>query len=93
MTRIVVKVLIFDEYNLTHIKKHKVDKEEAIEAGKRIVYHRKTYSERYLATGRSGSRIITLILKREAVGHYYLITARDADKKERKKVYEKEKKE
>lgn len=92
MTRIIVRVLIIDKYNLEHIKKHKINESEVIEAGKNIVYHRRTYKERYLATARSGSRIITLIIRREAIGRYYLITARDADKKERMKLYEKEKK-
>lgn len=92
MTRIKVKEIIFDEWNIAHIRKHKVSPEEVIEAGKHLVYHRVTYKKRYLAMGKSGKRLITLILKREKTGAYYLVSARDASKKERKKVYEKQKK-
>jgi len=92
MTRIVIKELVWDEKNLQHIKKHNVSKEEA-ETGKIILYHKKTYSGRYLAVSRVGSRLISLVLRRKDTGKYYLITARDASRKERRKVYEIEKKE
>lgn len=91
MTRIVVKVLIFDAYNLGHIKKHNISKEEIEAVGKQFLYHKKTHSGRYLAVGRVGKRIITIIIRRESQGKYYIITARDASKKERKDIYEKEK--
>lgn len=91
MTRITVKELVWDEKNLEHIKEHKVSKNE-VEEAKEIIYHRRTYAGRYLGTGRSGSRLITLILRRRGVGKYYPVTARDASKKERRKVYEKESK-
>lgn len=91
MTRIVIKRLIFDQYNLAHIKKHRVTQEEALEVGRSFFYHRKTHTGRYLAIGRMGTRIITLIIKRETPGKYYLITARDSSKKERKRLYAKEK--
>lgn len=92
MTRIIIRELVFDECNKQHIAKHKVSKTEIVQTGKNLIYHRKTYKERYLATGRSGTRLITLIIRRRNSGEYYLVTARDASKKERMKVYEKEKK-
>lgn len=91
MTRVTVKYLVFDEYNLEHIKKHNVTREEIEEIGKNFLYHRKTHTGRYLAVGRVNKRIITLVIRRISVGKYYLITARDASKKERKDIYEKEK--
>jgi len=91
MTRITVKCLVFDEYNLEHIKKHNVTREEVKKIGKNFLYHRKTHTGRYLAVGRTGKRIITLVIRRISVGKYYLVTARDASKKERKDIYEKEK--
>lgn len=91
MTRVIIKSLIFDVYNLTHIKKHKVNRKEIDEVGKNFIYHRRTHSGRYLAIGRTGTRIITLIIRRESAGTYYLVTARDASKKERRDLYEKEK--
>ena len=92
MTRIVVRYLVFDKYNLDHIKKHKVTRDEIEKVGKNFIYHRKTHTGRYLAVGRVGSRIITLVLRRISAGKYYPVTARDASKKERKDLYEKENK-
>lgn len=91
MTRIVVKELVFDEWNREHIRKHNVTPEEARDAGKSLIYHRHTYKGRYLLIGRSGRRLITLVLKREGPGKYYPVTARDASRKERRRAYEKEK--
>lgn len=91
MTRIVVKYLVFDEYNLEHIRKHNVTREEIEKIGKNFLYHRKTHTGRHFAVGRTGKRIITLVIRRISVGKYYLVTARDASKKERRDLYEKEK--
>jgi hypothetical protein len=92
MTKIKIKHLIWDEWNIEHIKKHKVDVKEAVETGKNLIYHQRTHKSRFLAVGRSGNRIITLILSRKDVGEYYLVTARDSDNRERRKLYEKENK-
>jgi len=92
MTKIVVRQLIFDKFNLEHIKKHGVTPWETQVAGKKIIYHKRTYKGRYLIIGRSGKRLIAMVLKRLDIGKYYLITARDAGKKERRIVYEKENK-
>lgn len=91
MTRIVVKELIWDEWNKPHISKHNVTESEATEAGRNMIYHRQGYGRRYLAIGRSGERLITLVISRKGQGKYYPVTARDSDKNERRKVYEKEK--
>lgn len=92
MTRIIVKYLVFDKRNLEHIKKHNVTRDEIEKVGKNFIYHRKTHTRRYLAVGRIELRIITIVVKRVATGEYYPITARDASKKERKYLYEKENK-
>lgn len=91
MTRIKIKEIVWDEWNLDHVKKHNVSIDEIIEVSKKIIYHRQTYKERYLVICRGSKRLITLILKRESSGKYYLITARDSSKKERKDAYAKEK--
>lgn len=91
MTRIIVNELIWDKKNIEHIKKHNVSQDE-VEEAKEIIYHRRTYAGRYLGTGRSGSRLITIILRRHSLGKYYPVSARDASRKERRKVYEKESK-
>lgn len=90
MTRIKVKSLVWDEWNIRHIKKHGIDIEEVEKAGKNLIYHRKTYRNRYLVIGRSKSRSITLILNRKRAGTYYVVTARDASRKERRKINEKQ---
>lgn len=90
MTRIIIKKIIWDEHNQEHIKKHNVSGEEIKEASGHLLYHKRSYKKRYLAIGRSGTRLVAMVIHKETKG-YYLVTARDADKKERKKAYEKEK--
>jgi len=92
MTRIKIKIIVWDLWNLEHIKKHKVEVSEIEEAIKNISYHKRTHKERYLVVGRSGKKIISSVLMRQRLSDYYLVTARDASKKERKRVYEKENK-
>lgn len=91
MTRIKIKQLIWDEFNVEHIKKHKVTVSEVEAVGRNILTHEQTKLGRYLVIGRIGSRILAVIIKRKRIGVYYPITARDAAKRERRKVYEKEK--
>ena len=91
MTRIKVKALVWDAWNLEHIQKHRIKTKEVEEAGKNLIYHRKTHDGRYLAIGRSKKKLITLILKRKNTGQYYIVTARDSSRREIQKVYEKEK--
>lgn len=90
MTKIKIQKIIWDEWNTEHIKKHGVIIEEVNEAAKNVIYHKKAKENRYLATGRSGKRIISMVVKRQEKTIYYLVTARDASKKERKKLYERE---
>ena len=91
MTRIVVRKLIWDAYNIEHIKKHNVSVDEVKEIGTKQLAHKKGHSGRYIVIGRAGSRIISVIVKRKGTGIYYPVTARDAAQEERKRVYEKEK--
>ena len=92
MTRIIVKQIVWDAFNIEHIKKHKVRQEEITVSIKNTAYHRHAHHGRYLMVGRSGKRIITVIIRRKKLTTYYLVTARDANKKERRDVYEKESK-
>ena len=91
MTRIKIKTLVWDSYNIEHIKKHNVTIDEVEEVAKNIITHKKAKLARYLIIGRVGSRIISVAVHRRGVGIYYPVTARDSAKKERKIVYEKEK--
>ena len=90
MTRIVVKTLLWDNHNVEHIKKHKVTEREVEQVAKQISWHKKTHHGRYLATGRSGSRILSIVIRRKEKTTYYVVTARDASREERRKLYEKE---
>ncbi len=90
MTKIRVKTIIWDDWNREHIKKHNLTQQDVEIAAKNISWHKHSHKKRYLATGRSGSRIVSLIIKRKEKTTYYLVTARDADKYERRKLYERE---
>lgn len=91
MTRIKIKKLTWDEFNVEHIKKHNVTQDEVEGVARNIIAHKKAKLGRYLIIGRVGSRILSVAISRKGVGVYYPITARDAARKERRQVYEKEK--
>lgn len=81
-----VNELIWDEWNTKHIKKHGVAKEEVEELCQGKYRQQPTYSERYLILGRIKSgRALTVVLAREKPGKYYVVTARDISKKERRR--------
>ena len=90
MTRIKVEVLIWDEQNVFHIQKHLVTKSETEIVVSNFIYHEQAHSGRYLLVGRSGKRVLSVILGRKSAKTYYVVTVRDASKKERKKLYENE---
>ena len=92
MTKIRISQLVWDGWNLEHIKKHKIEKQEIEEATKNIKAHRKGYVGRMILIGRSGKRILSIIAAKERSNKYYIITARDADKKERRLLYGQESK-
>lgn len=92
MTRIKVKKLVWADWNIKHVKeKHNLTVEEAETAAKNLVAHKKGYKGRYIVIGRSGKRIVAVIVVREKIGQYFAVTARDANKEERERIYEKEK--
>lgn len=92
MTNVRIKQLIWDAYNIEHIKKHNVERDEVEVVAKNFIAHKRVKLGRYSIFGRIGLRIITVIIKRVSTGVYYPVTARDVAKKERKLIYEKERK-
>jgi len=46
MTRIKISQLIWDEWNIEHLKKHKVEKQEVEESIEKVHAHRKGYKDR-----------------------------------------------
>ena len=91
MTRIIIRKLIWDKFNVEHIKKHNVTVNEVEEVAKNIITHKKAKLGRYLIMGRVGVRIISVAVNKQGAGIYYPATPRDSARKERKVVYEKEK--
>ncbi len=82
---LIIRNLIWDDWNLDHIKKHSVlvtgveqslrDKYVVFIAG---------HSRRVLSLGRADERLITTVLERQGDSQdYYVVTARDMAKKER----------
>lgn len=83
MKELTVKSLVWDKWNREHIKRHNLTPRQA-----ETVFHdpnrliEKTHSDRFKVIGKAGKRMLTLILS--AIGKkFYIVTARDADQKER----------
>jgi uncharacterized DUF497 family protein len=80
-----IKQLAWDDWNVRHIKKHKVTTSEVEEVCKTAKKALRTYRERLLVLGTTKKkRFLTVILISKGKGKYYDITARDMSKKERK---------
>lgn len=84
-----IKKLIWDEWNINHIARHDVSKEEVEE-----VFEDKHLFERgrdgtYQITGQTAvGRYLTIVLVPRRNG-FYPVTARDSDDKERKRFKKK----
>ncbi|PIP14718.1 hypothetical protein COW98_04245 [Candidatus Roizmanbacteria bacterium CG22_combo_CG10-13_8_21_14_all_35_9] len=91
MIKVLLNQLVWNDWNIEHIKKHSLTPKQVEESILKVVTYKKGYNNRLILIGRSGNRIISTILSRKSGGKYYVVTARDADKKERRKIYEKEK--
>jgi uncharacterized DUF497 family protein len=82
--------LVWDDFNREHIKKHNVTIREVEEAVENTGAHNQGYSNRFILIGKSGKRILAVILSKHKSGSFYVVTARDASKKERTILYDKE---
>lgn len=79
--------LIWDKFNSFHIKKHKVSKNEIYEAciNQRVTLQAK--NNRILLIGKTNkNRTLSIVLAKVNHNNYYLVTARDSSKKERKLI-------
>ena len=80
-----IKQLIWDDWNIDHIKKHKVSVDEVEEACKAAKKTLKTYQSRLIVLSRTKkNRLLTIVLAPAGKGKYYLVTARDMSQKERR---------
>ena len=91
MTGIKIKEIVWDDWNKEHIKKHDLTVEEVECAVSNFLGHKNGNKGRYILIGRSGKRLLSIIIKRIDKCVYYIVTARDSDKKERRIAYGKEK--
>ena len=79
--------LVWDDFNSSHISKHKVSKTEVIEAciNQRLVLSAR--NNRLLLIGKTNkNRLLSVVLDKTNTAQYYIVTARDSSKKERKLI-------
>ncbi len=80
-----IKNLIWDEWNIEHIARHDVKPEETEQACTGKYLARRGREGTYTVIGQTQSgRYLTMILAPRGSGSFYPITARDSDNKERK---------
>jgi uncharacterized DUF497 family protein len=85
---IVIDELIWDEWNINHIKKHNVKSNEVEEACDNLIEVFESYNNRLIILGKTDKkRILAIIMAQIDKNSYYVVTARDASRKERK-LYE-----
>lgn len=78
--------LVWDDWNSQHIKKHDVTKLEIEEALLQKVQARKGNKGRLIIFGKSKKkRLLAIVIKKTTKG-YYIFSARDASRKERKYI-------
>lgn len=80
-----IKNLIWDEWNIEHIARHNVKPEEVEQTckGKHLI--RRGRRDTYTVTGQTkDGRYLTIILAPRGKGSFYPVTARDSDNEERK---------
>ena len=86
-----ISKLIWDDWNVGHIKKHNVKVEEVEEVCKTTNIALSTYEKRLIILGETTKgKLITIILSPEDNDNFYVVTARDMSKIERK-YYDKNK--
>lgn len=80
-----IKNLIWDEWNIEHIAKHGVKPEEIEEICKTKHRLNKWKNKTYRVIGQtSGTRYLTIFLAPRTKNNYYPITARDSTKREKR---------
>lgn len=83
--------LVWDKWNVEHIKKHKVTKQEVEEAYQSKDFTQQSYLERLIILGKTRKRrLLTLIISYAKQINPYVVSARDMSRRERR-FYEKSK--
>jgi len=77
--------LIFNQINIEHIARHNVSPEEVKEVFDEKTLFLKAKYDRIMVIGHSwNGRYLAIILEKVEDNRYFVVTARDADRKERK---------
>ena len=85
--------LQWDGFNTEHIAKHDVTVSEVNETTSNKIYIDETYGGRYLLVGRTKEeRMVSVVLVNVGKNKYYVVTARDSSRGERKKANDQENK-
>ena len=80
-----IKQLIWDDWNVKHISKHKISVSEVEEICRLAKKSLRTYKGRLIVLEKTKKgRLLTVVLAPEDKGKYYVVTARDMSKKERR---------
>ncbi len=93
MKEISILALLWDSFNEAHIwERHRLTRAEVEEVAygpAKKLYARHTYGGRFMIIGpKADNRLIVIILAPKGPGKYYPISARPADKKERREYRE-----
>ncbi len=81
--------LRWNDWNIAHVARHEVVPEEVEQVCHGKPWFSQTYQERIRAIGPTkAGRMLTVILAPEGEGMYYVITARPASRKERRRYQE-----
>lgn len=85
----IVKRLVWDEWNINHVARHGISPREVEEACLGDVVVNKTYAGRLRVIGKTlGDRWLAIILAPKQRLTYYPVTARPASRKERRRYEE-----
>jgi uncharacterized DUF497 family protein len=85
-----IEELIWDEWNVEHIRKHDVSITEVEETCGLIIKTYKSYQGRLIILGKTkNNRLLTIVLMKKDKKSYYVVTARDMSQKERRLIDEK----
>ena len=78
--------LVWDDWNIQHIRKHNVTKSEVEETLSQQIEARSSYNFRLMVFGKTKKkRLLAIVIKKTNKG-YYIFSARDASRKEKQYV-------
>lgn len=82
---VIIKNLVWDDYNSAHVALHSVTRDEVKEACLSKNTTLQTYSGRIVLIGTAKlGRVLSVVLSAKGEDTYYPVTARDASRKERR---------